>query len=117
MADPIEGIAQGGSSILSKAWKAAKFALPVLAVSTVIAAATGGISLGLDAAAVTTAGNSIAATGAASVPITPSVIAGGVWDGLVHNVGHAADFLGTAFEGAQTAFEGAQTALDVPAVG
>lgn len=70
-----------GGGILRSIWNGVRFIAPILAVSTFLAAATGGLSL--TAQGVAAAGSSVAATGA--VPVTAANLASFTWQGLIHN--------------------------------
>ncbi|MCB1681338.1 MAG: hypothetical protein H6858_00865 [Rhodospirillales bacterium] len=74
---------------MSAAWKAVRTIAPILAVSTVIAAATGGLSIPLTAGAVSAAGTSVATTSA--VHVTAANMASFTLQGLVHNFHGLAD--------------------------
>ncbi len=78
-----------GGGLLRSAWNAIRVIAPILAVSTLIAAATGGLSL--TAQGVAAAGSSVASTGA--VPVTAADLASFTWKGLVHNLHGAANLL------------------------
>lgn len=82
------GVSAGGG-LLRSAWNAVRVIAPILAVSTLIAAATGGLSL--TAQGVAAAGSSVAATGA--VPVTAANLAAFTWQGLIHNAHGFANLL------------------------
>lgn len=78
----VSSTVSAGGSVLRSAWTTVRTIAPILALSTVIAAATGGLSL--TAQGVAAAGSSVAATSA--VPVTASNLASFTAQGLVHNL-------------------------------
>ena len=86
MANPIDAagnIASAGNSMLSTAWSASRGVLAAATVSTLVASATGGISLTAD----------VALAAGESLPFTPMDMLKNVGNGFAHNLTGAGDIL------------------------
>ncbi|MCB1593078.1 MAG: hypothetical protein KDI90_11575 [Alphaproteobacteria bacterium] len=82
--DAVSNTVNAGTGLVGSIWGAFRKVAPVLLASTVIAAATGGLSIPLDAANVAAAGTSVA--GMPAVPVDLSSIGSFTYQGLVHNL-------------------------------
>lgn len=86
MANPVDAagnIASAGSSILSTAWSASRGVLAAATVSTIIASATGGLSLTAD----------VAMAAGDSIQFTPTDMLKNVGSGFAHNLTGAGEIL------------------------